>query len=895
MRDRLLETLARWAVDHPGRTLALLALLTLLAASRLPLLGVDAGHSGMVDDDRPAQIRMRAFEARFGSPNQLILLVEGGEEGARRAAVDRLLVDLPGGPVRGALGRVDREALSEFGLWYLAPDEAGGLVDTLLGGGLARLRAVARPTDLLRALTDEIEARSGAPAPTTDAARAQGRRTLDGVGRLLDAMTRQLGPPGAPTLSAALAVGIDGGPGLSGLDGSGYLSSSDGSVKLVLVRPAIEGDEPRVVQPFVDAVDGRVRVAVASLGGGVTVTATGVPAMIVDEARAIDADMWKTGIYATAGLLLVLLTGYRSLRRTVLALAPLPVVLIWTLAFVQLCFGKLNLLTGAVVPVLLGLCIDASVHLLARYDEYRREVDVEAAVRAAIHGVGPGLLTGIFTTSGAFCALIVTDYRGFREMGAMTAFGLLAGLAVTSTLLPALLTLPRLTLFRDDVVQPPRAASAGRFVERFARPIVAVGVLASVVAVVVARPVPWSYDWAALLPVSPATEALVRLEREAGWSASGAAIEVGSAEEAARVALALSARASVARVEGVGDLVPVPSAVRRAALARLGPAVGAAGAPGASPDPEAFAAAAGDLADALEDAWFDARRTGAEQATWLEGPRKAAAALRDAITEVPVGERAARLGSLGEQVRGLRDRGLTMMRRGAVVPEAPAAEILAALPPALAGRFAQGDHYALYAYPAIDVGQAEGLKRFVADLNAVTDDATGFPVVHLDNMLAIEHGFDEASWLALVALVTLLLFDFRSLRYALLALVPLGVGVVWSWAAVTALGVAYNAGNVVSLPLMLGIAVDTGVHLLHRWRQQGERGVGEVVRYTGGAVLLSGITTLVGFGSLTLATHRATASFGATLLLGVSACLVGGVVFLPALLHLLGDRKGRTR
>ncbi|MCA9558010.1 MAG: MMPL family transporter, partial [Myxococcales bacterium] len=239
------------------------------------------------------------------------------------------------------------------------------------------------------------------------------------------------------------------------------------------------------------------------------------------------------------------------------------------------------------------------------------------------------------------------------------------------------------------------------------------------------------------------------------------------------------------------------------------------------------------------------------------------------------------------EVRALRDTVLGMTRRARAAPEAPPEVVLAALPPPVAGRLASDGRYAVYAYPKDDLGTRDALERFVADLQAVAVEATGFPVVHLDNMRSIRFGFVEASWIAITALLLLLLVDFRSPRYALLAVVPLGVGVVWTWAVVSLTGMQYNAGNVVSLPLVLGIAVDAGVHLLHRWRQQGERDVAGVVCHTGGAVLLSGVTTIVGFGSLALASHRATASFGMLLLVGVSACLVAGVVFLPAVLHLL--------
>ena len=84
------------------------------------------------------------------------------------------------------------------------------------------------------------------------------------------------------------------------------------------------------------------------------------------------------------------------------------------------------------------------------------------------------------------------------------------------------------------------------------------------------------------------------------------------------------------------------------------------------------------------------------------------------------------------------------------------------------------------------------------------------------------------------------------------------------------------------LPLILGIGVDHGVHLVHLWRQQ--RGRFVLGDSTTVAVLLTATTTTASFGALILARHQGLQSLGQVLTLGVTTCLAASIVFFPALL-----------
>src|SRR6185436_10782940 len=124
--------------------------------------------------------------------------------------------------------------------------------------------------------------------------------------------------------------------------------------------------------------------------------------------------------------------------------------------------------------------------------------------------------------------------------------------------------------------------------------------------------------------------------------------------------------------------------------------------------------------------------------------------------------------------------------------------------------------------------------------------------------------------------------DFRSLAHSLLAMVPLAIGFAMMCGCLGWLDIPFNPANMIVLPLILGIGVDHGVHLVHLWRQQ--RGRFVLGDATTVAVLLTASTTTASFGALILARHQGLQSLGQALTLGVTTCLASSILFFPALL-----------
>jgi len=207
----------------------------------------------------------------------------------------------------------------------------------------------------------------------------------------------------------------------------------------------------------------------------------------------------------------------------------------------------------------------------------------------------------------------------------------------------------------------------------------------------------------------------------------------------------------------------------------------------------------------------------------------------------------------------------------------------AALAALRAGLVAADGRCAVYAYPQGDVWDPAVRDRFLAHVRRVDPDATGMPVLGRFMIARSQRALGLGAALGSLVVLLCVAADFRRVRPALLAVLPTFAGVAAMLALMHLLGIRFNPLNVMALPVVLGIAVDDGVHLVHRWLA--ERGdLARTLAGTGRSVVLTSLTSLAAFGSLAFTRHRGLASFAIVICLGVGAALVASVLLLPRLL-----------
>jgi predicted RND superfamily exporter protein len=169
----------------------------------------------------------------------------------------------------------------------------------------------------------------------------------------------------------------------------------------------------------------------------------------------------------------------------------------------------------------------------------------------------------------------------------------------------------------------------------------------------------------------------------------------------------------------------------------------------------------------------------------------------------------------------------------------------------------------------------------------VDPKATGKPFSTVEGLKSMKNGFQWAGFYALLVITLILLIDFRSPRRTLLALTPLAMGVLLSLGIMGLFGLPLNPANMIAFPLILGVGVDNGVHILHDFLMRRREGKNTISYAIGRGVLVKALTTMIGFGTLMISSERGLMGLGFILTLGVGCCMLASLVFLPALLGLL--------
>jgi predicted RND superfamily exporter protein len=194
--------------------------------------------------------------------------------------------------------------------------------------------------------------------------------------------------------------------------------------------------------------------------------------------------------------------------------------------------------------------------------------------------------------------------------------------------------------------------------------------------------------------------------------------------------------------------------------------------------------------------------------------------------------------------------------------------------------------------PAVDVWQQAAAARFVAELRTVDPEVTGAPVIAYESIRLMKRAYLEGTVYATLVVIGLAALTFRNGLDTLAAGMPLVLGLGWTLGVMGLTDLPFDLANVWALPLLVGTGAEYGINLVMRFREAGTAGAPGVSRSTVLAVLLNGLTTVAGFGSLLVAQHRGIFGLGLLLTIGTVACLVAALAVLPALYRLVGREKG---
>lgn len=894
IRYRFLRWCAETALTRPKICLGACLLVTAASLWMAMGLGFNFQWTELVPQDEPIISDLTHVHGEFASGSGYIVVITSDDPAKLEAAVDdaeSLIPDIAP-PLRLVISGVPEDFMVEHGLGTLDPE------------GLERAEKLLASSDLVANLAAWNDLLEDDYSDDSD--------RLEDDQRPFATMMRTLGE-WAKALERATHGDVDAEATRRSLrnltTGDPYLRSLDGSTALILIAAQGSPGDMSTVIPVDLAMD-EVYQELRRRHPGVVFERTGIIPLARDEMASLGGSTYLLSALAIALAYLILALAFRDLLTPVLATLPLILGIVWSMGFFAVTVEDLNIMTAVIMMVLVGLGIDFSIHLVGRYQEERSAGQpLEVALHRTWRETGQGVVTGALTTALAFLALTVADTPGIREFGFCAGFGVVLTLTAVLVILPCLLVERDRRLQRSLASQPMSslgalAASAG------AHPIrcLAFAVITMGVGFGIGSANSYEYN---MLELQPQGARSVQLQSEIvdrfGLSMEVSYVTAETVQESRRLADAFADLKTVGAVDDISQWIPAASdtAGMAASIARIRSAPGIQSPREVHPsDPEfqrrlseevsRLEANCIELGDLAYVSGLDRVVEACDRVIGNDQHPGAISALASRFIEGtpnPVN-----WNSVAELSRNFssgmveRVEHMTRVRRSVTYDD---------LPPRVKERYisSAGDEYLVTLMPEGFIYDLDPLEKFSADVASVHPNVAGTPqLILLMNQTTLTEG-RKASVAALLAILALLLLDFRRLDFTLFALVPLIVAIGWTLGAMFLLDLRYNFVNMIAVPILLGIGVDDGVHFVHRLRlAQGSPDLGAGLREAGAsvgrAIFLTSVTTIAGFGSIALYPHRGMASLGVVLALGVAACFGATVLALPPLLQIRARGRG---
>ncbi|NCC51917.1 MAG: hypothetical protein EOM20_11970 [Spartobacteria bacterium] len=135
--------------------------------------------------------------------------------------------------------------------------------------------------------------------------------------------------------------------------------------------------------------------------------------------------------------------------------------------------------------------------------------------------------------------------------------------------------------------------------------------------------------------------------------------------------------------------------------------------------------------------------------------------------------------------------------------------------------------------------------------------------------------------ITLIIILVIMWMHFHNWRYIVLVLIPLVCGMWMTCIIMGLFNISFNFFNLPVIPLIFGLGIDDGIHFMQALKEH--KSLTVALHDTGSAIVLTTLTTCLGFGTLTLVSFPGIALMGLMLVTGLVCCLLATLLILPLL------------
>jgi predicted RND superfamily exporter protein len=627
----------------------------------------------------------------------------------------------------------------------------------------------------------------------------------------------------------------------------GYLLSPDGEALLMVADPSFTSADVRSAQALVQNLED-----LKKSFPRVQISFVGPHTMTVGKAGVMQQDLLVSFLGSLAIVLALFYLSYRRWATLLFVGFPLLVGVQLTLGAAALFIGGLNLITVSFAAIIVGLGVDFAIHIYQRYHHERSSGNKpNEAVEVALTRTGTGVWIGGLTTIAAFLTLLLARIQGIVELGLLVATGLFCCLLTITLVLPSFLVWAERKGYQYRPLKTWGLGQLTTFIKKHHRPLLVCLIALAICGGYLGTRVRVMGGVEGFRPRGiEGMETLERMQEQFGGHGAGMTV--------------------LLRGENFDQLLGEQEAIT----------------------------------SFLQDQYQEGILFVSHLAQFIPSVEKQ----RRVLVELRRGmdyHKAAHSLQLALEREGLNPQAFALTRKmlkGLVHKESPipSTTILYELTHTPLAEVVERyvvkgkDGYQLRQEIRFDPARIDPLQlKKTVHIIAPEARCTSTDLIALQLRTMVKRDFTLLAPLALAVVLILLFAHFRRPLWVGMALTPLLAGVAYMLGASALLGIDLNPANAVAIPLILGIGIDDGIHIVHRYRER--KDVGQAVRLTGRAVIMTSLTTMVGFGSLSTSHFPALASLGHIALLGIGSCLLTSLLLLPSLLWAINTKTKKER
>jgi hypothetical protein len=843
MMIRFMRWLGRLVIGHPGLVAGTALLLTLFLFANIHNLRTGTELTDLFGSRDPQWQAASQIGKELGYGDQLFVVVqapedEGDSSEAMEAMADRLTTEMSS----SGLFKQERSGLQE---------------EELLN--LARLYSWHFPSYALPGQTDALEQRLNP------------RQIHQNVRRAATELITPFSTLGADYFVAdplgLMSVTAGNGESFSQFSkfdlswGSGNrFYSRDHKALLIIAEPRESAVDYKSAERIMQWTHAHIQSAEADpelRSTGVRAIPAGAYVYAEQDHKFVERNIRRVSLVSIVASLLLCLLVYPSVPLLLLSLLPTSLGILWTTGIASFYPGEVNLISLSFIAILAGLGDDQVVHFFNRSpQEWASGGSFNTAMMRTYETTGASIVICILTAASATAALATSSFKALAEFGFILTVGMFMMMLHTLLTVPALMQLwnryirpfsPQGITFR---FLPAVARGSLNFVGLHARAVVAVasGLFLLSLSLLPGIKMGGSFD-AMGDANSPAVVAQNLLSAKFGIEGSPTLLLIaGDQQEVLRRAEDLTAglesyrqRGAVKSIFSATQLLPSVQTQKQRAAALTHVDMNA-------------------TARALEDSL---RENGLRTEPYL-----------------PYIEQLRRLGDHAEP--------LTLE---SATPYLPAGLLDNSL-----RKTGDGSYVAAIAFYATDPNAQEAIPSVVLDSwRKQYGPFVEFSFEKIDRDLQSQVLRDSRRALlwTIMAIVSIVYLTFRNWRITLLVLMPIVFAIVVTFGLLRLMGHPFSFMSVTAIPLIIGIGIDNGIHLVRRYLESASNSILDVAKASGAALIQSNLTTIIGFGALLTATFPPLAEMGLVTSVGVAFTLVGGLWIIPAAILIGGERGGK--